>query len=277
MSKLPDLLRVFDGTHLPLPRNKHQLVLITSALATNSSWLLQHFVRASLAQQRNSITGIEKVQQKRPVIFVSLIDDVEFHRRCFMKAGIDLDALIAQKLFIYVDGFTKLFGPSPDLSNSLVVYLQSADKATWLSQIRSVILQLEAGDILPTLVLEGLDVLHALGIMSAKEILRFVHDLQELSGVLIASSYSSDIMLTGMSTLAVEQNAYLLSLIRRAVAVFSIRPLSTGMAGDVTGTIRITNGGQPCDGQGNVDQGEFHYFVGEGKSGGVKVFEKGHG
>ncbi|KAK9370192.1 hypothetical protein V1509DRAFT_329940 [Lipomyces kononenkoae] len=278
MSKLSDLLRVFDGAHLPSPQKQHQLILITSTLATNSSWVLQHFVRASLTPHPTAIPGTERVQLKRPVIFVSFVHDVDFHVRCFRKAGMDLDALIAQKLFIYFDGVTRLFNSSPDVHNPSI-YLQSAYKSTWLSQIQSAILQLEVEEILPTVVFEGLDLLHALGIMSARESLQFVHDLQEVkhSGILIASSHSNEIMLAGTSTLAVEQNTYLLSLVRRAVAVFSIRPLSTGMAEDVTGTIRITNGGQPCERRGHVDQGEFHYFIGEGNSGGVKVFEKGHG
>ncbi|KAK9359085.1 hypothetical protein V1504DRAFT_240199 [Lipomyces starkeyi] len=276
MSKLPDLLRVFDGAHLPQSRNHPQLILITSALSTSSSWLLQHFVRASITNQPGSLYETDRVPQKRPVVFVSFSHDIEFHIRCFRKAGIDLNAFITQKLFIYVDGFTKLFVASPNEAKS-VVYLQSANKSAWLKQILSAIVELKAGDLSPTLIFEGLDILHALGIMSVDEILRFVQDMQEHSGISIISSNSADRMLTGMSTLAREQKACLHALVRRAVAVFSIRPLSTGMAEDVTGAIRITNGGQPCDGRGIVEEGEFHYFLADGNVGSVKVFEKGHG
>ncbi|KAK9326379.1 hypothetical protein V1517DRAFT_311601 [Lipomyces orientalis] len=275
MSKLPDLLRVFDGAHLPLSKTYPQLILVTSALSTSGSWILQHFVRASVANQQGSPYGSDSLEQKRPVVFVSFLHDLEFHARCFRKAGLDLNAIITAKQFIYVDGFTRLFVATPAETNSMV-YLQSANKSTWLYQIRSAILEAKAGGISPTLIFEGLDSLHALGIMTAKEILRFVADLQEDSAISIISAYSVDRMLDGMSTLAQEQTAYLFSLARRAVAVFSLRPLSTGMAEDVTGAMRITNGGQPCDAREIVDENEFHYFLGDGNVGGVKVFEKGH-
>ncbi|KAK9246494.1 hypothetical protein V1506DRAFT_535290 [Lipomyces tetrasporus] len=274
MSKLPDLLRVFDGAHLPPSRTYPQLILVTSALSTNSSWLLQHFVRASIANQHGSLYGSDSLAQKRPVVFVSFMHDLEFHARCFRKTGLDLNAIITEKRFIYVDGFTQLFVATPPETNSMV-YLQSANKSTWLDQVRSAILEAKAGGISPTLIFEGLDSLHALGIMTAKEILRFVNNLQEDSGISIISAYSADRMLDGMSTLAQEQTTYLFSLVRRAVAVFSVRSLSTGMAEDVTGAIRITKGGQPCEAREIVDENEFHYFLGDGNIGGVKVFEKG--
>ncbi|KAK9465983.1 hypothetical protein V1512DRAFT_291880 [Lipomyces arxii] len=272
MSRLPDLLRVFDGAYLPSSENA--LILVMGGLSTSVSWLLQHFARACISGQNISMTRSKDVQQKVPVVFVSFMQDLEFYSRCFSKVGIDLTHMIAQKQIVFVDGFTGLLLGKPASKSPTDVFLNKDKYTTWIDTIRTEIFNLSP-DIKPTLIIECLDVLHAMAVMTASEILHMIGSLQKLAGITIVSACSANSMLTGSTNLADQQDQMLLGLIRRAVAVFSLRPLSTGQAEDVTGMIRITRGGQLTYSGAVIDEEEYHYFVGNGGSGAVKVFVKG--
>ncbi|KAK9381154.1 uncharacterized protein V2V93DRAFT_368464 [Kockiozyma suomiensis] len=289
MSKLPDLLRVFDGAYLPPSATASNtdgvshLLTVTASVSTNPSWLLQHFARASIGSFETLGRGDKNVEtpaEKAPVMYISFLQDLEFYKRSLKKAGVDIGLLIHQKQFVFVDGFSNLFGEILSKRDSLAsLYLQSKKSAHWPAQIENLVSELGTSHgAKPLIIVEGFEILHALGVLSPADILRLVRDLQELSGILVVCVSSSDAILKGPTTLATGQEELFVSLIHRSLAVFAIRPLDSGIAEDVTGTIRITRGGQPAEDGGShvIEEGEYHYFVGDGNLSGVRVFEKGH-
>ena len=71
-----------------------------------------------------------------------------------------------------------------------------------------------------------------------------------------------------------EHASLVLGLAHEADFVASLRLLDTGLAGDVSGVMRVTRGGGPAPGaDGAVEERELLYHV--TGDGGVKVFERG--
>lgn len=73
------------------------------------------------------------------------------------------------------------------------------------------------------------------------------------------------------TSLEKEQAAFALSLAHEADMVMSLRMLDTGTARDVSGVLRVTNGGSASGAV--AEERELLYFV--GADGGVRVFERG--
>lgn len=66
----------------------------------------------------------------------------------------------------------------------------------------------------------------------------------------------------------------ILSLAHKADFVASLRLLDTGLAGDVSGVLRVTRrGGTPQEAESDVEEQDLLYHV--SGDGGVKVFERG--
>lgn len=95
MSKLPDLLRVFDGAYLPPSATASNtdgvshLLTVTASVSTNPSWLLQHFARASIGSFETLGRGDKNVEtpaEKAPVMYISFLQDLEFYKRSLKKA-----------------------------------------------------------------------------------------------------------------------------------------------------------------------------------------------
>ncbi|KAK7205073.1 hypothetical protein BZA70DRAFT_172495 [Myxozyma melibiosi] len=302
MSISSDLLRVFDGKYLPVPAaspdqgDDSQLLLITASLETNASWLLQHFARScignstgrSIGRRADSLGGGGETgaggdrHWRAPVVFLSFVQEFQFYARSFKKTGVDVSSLIQKKSFLYIDGFSKLVCDLPPAAASESrpeLYLRAENKDKWIQQIANAVAGLsKTTSYRPMVIVEGIEMLHVLGIWPVQEILDFVSDLQEIAGISVISVSGSNAVLRGATSLSQGQEALFFSLLNRASAVFSIRSLDSGYAKDVTGVIRITKGGQPSgDGKApSIDEGEYHYFVGEGNLSGVRVFEKGH-
>ncbi|KAK9448720.1 uncharacterized protein V1518DRAFT_418013 [Limtongia smithiae] len=284
MSNFPDLLRIFDGRYLPEPflgpgegpsrptRLSRNLLLVANAVSTNASWLLQHFSKLSL---------VGAVGADTQVVFVSFVQNVEFHAECFKKAGVDINLHIAQKSFVFVDGSSALFNDLPAASSSISaahtsLHLKAGLFPSWREQLQTLLERSRRGETRPRrqiLCLEALDMVMALGIAGATELLNLVTELRNSADTTIVSTYSSAEMLTGYSPLAREQCMYLQGLSRQALAIFSLRPLESGYSDEVSGFLRITRGGEPTTEV--VECGEFHYFVGEGNLGSAKVFVRG--
>jgi elongator complex protein 6 len=94
------------------------------------------------------------------------------------------------------------------------------------------------------------------------------------------ASNSSASELQRATPLEEEHAAFLIATAHRARMVMQLRNLDTGVAKDVSGILRISQGGEGTDDGHTRDEGENHwepkevlYFV--QRDAGVKVFERG--
>ncbi|KAK9457143.1 hypothetical protein V1511DRAFT_485755 [Dipodascopsis uninucleata] len=279
MSSLPVLLQLFDGCYLPgrkdslVPKSysdTKKLILVTGTQCTNPSWLLQSFVRASLIAERTP----SSLDISRNVVFVSFEQDYHFHLECFKKSRLNISEQLSDS-FVFIDGVQSIFSESQTTEKT---ELAESQQAQWITQIKSHLQRLSANGMPPaTLVIEGIDNLLYLGIMrSERDVLMFVSRLREDAGTTIVSlNVLSQKSLENSGDLEHIHNRSIEGFYRMAHAVYSLRPLPTGRAHDITGLLRLVRGGQPLDI--SFDTGEYQYFVGDGNLSSASVFVKGHG
>ncbi|KAK9473590.1 uncharacterized protein V1510DRAFT_414450 [Dipodascopsis tothii] len=270
---LPDLLRVFSSksarTSSFLPsKPTAQLIILTSAPETSATWLLDNVFRARFAG-----AGAGCATEKK-VVLVSFLHDFSFHIESMRKYGVDLAARSRTDEFAFVDGFSRLLddpAEAPDGDNVVL----SAPATGWKAQISAAMGA--AGSSL--LVVEAPEMAVGLGMLSDADMHYLLMDLQAQSVCTVVVTTPLGEHLDGGPRL---QSV----LADRALAVLSVRPLSTGMARDVTGTVTIERGGAPLfffgDGrdtdEDTVEAGEFLFSLGEGAAtsgSSLRVFEKG--
>jgi elongator complex protein 6 len=94
---------------------------------------------------------------------------------------------------------------------------------------------------------------------------------QKVHSSIVTLAADEALISTQATSLEKKHAAFALSLAHEAEMIISLRMLDTGTARDVSGVLRITNGGGST---GHVaDERELLYFV--GGDGGVRVFERG--
>ncbi|KAK9475832.1 hypothetical protein V1514DRAFT_370194 [Lipomyces japonicus] len=277
MTLVPDKLRVFNGSQFILPQinqnNSSHLILVTESKATSASWLLQHYIKAGLS----SSPHVSDSNDHRKIVLVSFLQDQHFHFNCLRKYGIDLTA--KKSSFSFVDGISNFFSDGDNKANGLTtLYLRASRSSSWSEQLTNVLRDLSTDESKPLLIIEGIDVLIPLQVLSASDILNFIFDLYKSSSTIVVSMRHSPDLQNTFTQIGAQHGNLLSSLQRQSHAVISLRPLITGAAEDVTGLIRIVRGGAAVQTpQFDVTVDEFHYFVGEGNLSGVKIFEKGRG
>ncbi|KAK9462265.1 uncharacterized protein V1516DRAFT_611912, partial [Lipomyces oligophaga] len=241
------------------------LLTVTTTQATSSTWLLEHFIKVGLNSEPEEL-----------VMFLSFTHDLQFHAEGLKKVGIDIHRPRHLGLFTYIDGCSKLFDTSyGDSRKPGLAHFLSKDIHLWFSLFDRMATHMQFNHKWtrkPIVIVEGMDVLHALNVLSAVDILRFIMDLQEHSKTCVVSVSGDLSFLQGSTPLADSQFNLISSLINRSNAVFALRPLDSGHAHDVTGTLRISRGGAVNSGS-QVDETELQYFIGHGNTS-VRLFRR---
>ena len=96
--------------------------------------------------------------------------------------------------------------------------------------------------------------------------------------MVITASADYPLLQSPSTPVEVDHSAFVSGLAQQAYFVLSLRLLSTGIAKDVSGVLRITRGPEAKDleaADGEIAEKEFLYFV--AGDGSVKVFERGAG
>ena len=130
------------------------------------------------------------------------------------------------------------------------------------------------------LILDGLDFLLAATAYPVEDLLDMIDKLRgHAMSTVITGNTDSPLLQTYASSNPLEKAhaAFVMSLAHQAKIVMSVRELDTGGATDVSGVLRITNGGDKQWEEGHrpkvVEEKECLYFV--GGDGSVRVFERG--
>ena len=201
--------------------------------------------------------------------------------------GTDLAQAQHQGRFIFLDGFSRLFAPTTRSPGSNYKTINLSSHTSWSHQLAQYItkaLREVKGE--PALIIEGVDFLLAAGLdnITAPHLLSLLSLLSEVTLFrLVLTKYTSRTFISLFADhnliysdhetdLTRNQSVLATSLIHRAYAISSLRPLQTGMAKDVNGVIRMTRGGAwydfPKDTKGSADEEEWEmlYRIDDGKA-----------
>ncbi|ODQ68594.1 hypothetical protein NADFUDRAFT_49232 [Nadsonia fulvescens var. elongata DSM 6958] len=212
--------------------SKGNIILTTSTLEVSPIWLIHHIIQQTI----NS-------DNKRKIVLVSLLQDKEFHEKQLRKFGIELkNPKYSSKLQI-LDNFSNL-----DLNQNLKC------PSSFLTQLARNISSDHADNDGPIVLIENLDFLLTAASVTASDLLYFITDLQ-FSGASTLLFCNADVPLimhdqtssSGQPPIVDEQGQFLFQLLHRSVITISLRPLKTGRADDITGVLRVSNGGKPLN------------------------------
>lgn len=203
------------------------LNIVTSRLGVSPAWLLETICSRS-------------VDLQLPTLLVTFQNFETVHSRVFKKLGL--------------------------LSNPLLKVLDlSADvHAGSLAAMASKITSCKAS----VIVMETVDIFIATGIASAHDLAQFLYSVRGTdSSSLFVSCYSDNALINSDGSLAEAQTAFLTELFMQASLIITMRPMPTGRADDVTGILRLSNGGRGDQAR----EAEYLYLV---KGDSAKVFHR---
>ena len=228
------------------------LTLITGTLGASPSWVILGFLAAVTdgASRSQSIDAVAAASApiSNSVALTSWLHDPAFWRESGRKLPINFSKI---NLLNYLN---------EPLPASLAVLAKEIN-----SSIPSTVAPAST-----TLIVDGLDFLLASTSHTAQELLGLLSSLRQSFGrVIITAQADAPFLHVQGTPLEVSHAAFVTSLAHQAETVMSLRELETGAAKDVSGILRVTQGGQGDD----VEQNECLYLVEGG--GTVKVVEKG--
>lgn len=197
--------------------NGHNLITITSSPSNSPFWLINALIEARITAATDSGTT------SGPVTVGSFIHSAKPYTDVLNRQKIDANS------YRVIDLLTDFVIKNIAKPRAKVL----AELLDAFTQVPSSMIVLEQPEILLTL-LDGLtsDELHR----------KFILPLMEKCGILVIStniSYS----VSGVGRDSIQFARFASGCLYKSIAVLSLRPLETGRAKDVTGSLRITRGG----------------------------------
>lgn len=203
------------------------LNVVTSRLGVSPAWLLETVCSRS-------------VDLQLPTLFVTFQSFEIIHSKVFKKLG-----LLSNPLFNVLDLSAEIHGGS------------LASMASKITSYRASVV-----------VMETVDICIATGLASAHELAQFLYSIRgDSSSSLFVSCYSDNALINSAGSQAEAQTALLTELFMQASLIITMRPMPTGRADDVTGILRLSNGGRGDE----VREAEYLYLV---KGDSAKVFHR---
>lgn len=266
-------LHLFSGNtlipHGSLAQRHHLFSTITHIQGTSPTWLTNHLVENALydtcllnegANRRSSV--------KSDVVFISFTNDFKHYEAGWKKLGMDLNDV---KEFKYVDLFTDLFQRiQPTEPESIVKLFQG--------EIYPVLASLNTASKKPKVVfIEGLEFLLLSTTISSLQLLSLLSKLTASTSSLFVT-LPTDTPLHSITEINVQSSRqhqyhdFLIRVLHRTNLNLALRPLTTGKASDVTGSLTVSRGCVPFgDLEKEVLEREYLYLVKAGDSG-VRLF-----
>ncbi|KAI0547548.1 hypothetical protein F4679DRAFT_361201 [Xylaria curta] len=270
------------------------LVLLSGVLGSSTNWLVHRYLYSLLASQSSSSISRHDLlaesedaplQPHTSVIFVSFLRDYAFWKDGAKRLGLDLDVASKKGSFVFVDGLTGLFMPSPehgrrqavtDASGRRILVAATTDHLNRTLEDVVAHVQFLTPGTETVLVIDQLDVLLAAAgdAMSSQGLRDTILGLREKVHATIITISADEPLIAAQGTPLEKEHASLaLSLAHDAQLIMSLRLLETGTAKDVSGVLRVTPGGDEGTAGTPVEDRELLYFI--GGDGSVRVFERG--
>lgn len=252
MAQKQDLNLFIDNSIIPekVFTTEPLLGLITHTQGTSPSWLINLLIENSL--YGTCVINHEKNQHREiraDTVVVSFLHDYEYYEKELRRNGIELND---NKQFHFIDLFTDLFQKISTPESIAKLFDQIATQIQGFSQKKSVIF------------IEGIEFLLAATNITSIQLLNQVNKLVKLSNaVFVISSTDKELIdahngnqnLPEFKTLD-----FVIRLIHRSNVVLGLRPLETGRAKDITGTLTISKGTIPFESL-VVSEKEYLYFI----------------
>lgn len=266
------------------------VTLVSSTYEVEPTWLVSVLLSRVLSQtaaagstgRSNKASSKQGISTEEPdhVVLVSFVDKSTVYERALSKLGIDVQRL-RRKVYFNAGNNTNTTNSSSrntnNTNNTLLPFTQINISGTLTNDLTPLTQFLQTTITSPpprTLILfESIDMLVALG-HSAQQVLDLATVVQSLSRNAFFF-VNADPELLGQqqqgnlhepfaaaapgTTLEAVQTATLLGLMYRSKLVLAVRPLRTGRAKDVTGTLSISRG--PLCTDDSVVEDSYQYFV----------------
>ncbi|OTB07295.1 hypothetical protein M426DRAFT_317980 [Hypoxylon sp. CI-4A] len=283
-TRIPPLLDPYLG-----PPPETSLVLLSGVLGSTTNWLVLRYLYSLLSASSDSVAKDDLDSPNKDdtsVVLISFLRDSAFWRDGAGKLGIDLDLMAKKGRFIFVDGLTGLFHaasrshtprPSPgNLSRTKVLATPTLQHLRKELQDAIAQIQHSVPEQKTILIVDQLDLFLATSEdeISSQGLRETLLDTREkVHSTIVTVSADEPLMAPQATFLEKEHAAFVTSLAHDAHLVLSLRMLDTGTARDVSGVLRVTQGGELDALDKLVEERELLYFV--AGDGGVRVFERG--
>ncbi|KAI0462791.1 hypothetical protein LJB42_003592 [Komagataella kurtzmanii] len=236
----------------------------TDTQGTSSSWLTTCFVEnlifgtCNINKDANSFKT-SKFSLKNPrsrVVIVSFLHGISFYNKTWVKyLGVESSFQGDENLSFF------------DLSTAEA----PVDKL-----FKPVIAALKSSALPCTLILDHPELYFLTNQCSINEFMSQISYINSLANVLVSTFADAnliDLNETDSSTITHRQTEFLTKLYHRSQGILSLRPLETGRADDVTGTMTVSKGSISFEDEAkNLEINEQQYLYLVNKEGSVKVF-----
>lgn len=248
MSTLKQDLVLFADTSI-IPRGSKVCGTITHTQGTSPAWLVESLVENGLFGTCSiNADGKASRSLRGDVVLISLVHDEGFYD--LKRNSI---ALGETPQFHFVDLFTDLFGKVGDVEHLNKTFDQLASQIDQYTSEHK------------TVLVEGLEFLIGATQLTASHILNQLTKLQRVSQaifvILAADKELVQLKVNDSSLIEFRMNELLTRLIHRSHLAISLRPLETGKAKDVTGTLTISRGALPFEGSTEVMEKEYLFLT----------------
>ncbi|KAH3674246.1 hypothetical protein WICPIJ_009646 [Wickerhamomyces pijperi] len=260
-------LHLFSGNaiipHKSLTKS-HLFTTISHVQGTSPTWLVNYLIDNALYDTCLLNEGQStRSSVKSGVVFISLINDSKTYEAGLKKLGVDLKSI---PQFQFIDLFTDLFTKVQPQEPQSIAKLFDSEVFPHISKTKK-----------PIIFIEGLELLLLSTQITSIQLLGYLSQLTSLSKslFLITPSDSELHDITTINTQSSRQHQYhdfLIRVLHRTNLNIALRPLSTGKAKDVTGTLTISRGSVPFEGLDGLEilEREYLYLVSRDNS--VKLF-----
>lgn len=219
--------------------SENAVSLVTSTYEIMPTWLVHSLLSLILGR---------KTKGPEHVVLISFLDRSQLYNRALLKTGIDLNrkkvaAPGSAAPFTHVDLSKLLTEDLAVIQSTIEKNIKSAPESTCI-------------------LFENPDLLLPLG-RSSEAVLEFASSLQKRASNIFFFCQADDELLVDSpvvtNSLEARQNGLLLGLLYRSQLSLAVRPLSTGRANDVTGTLIISKG--PLCTDDSVQEDSYQYLV----------------
>lgn len=252
MSQKQDLNLFIDNSIIPekVFATDPLFGLITHTQGTSPSWLLNLLIENSL--YGTCVINHEKNQHREiraDTVVISFLHDFEYFEKDLRRNGIELND---NKQFHFIDLFTDLFQKISTPESIAKTIDQIATQIQSIPNKKRI------------LFIEGIEFLLSATSISSIELLNQIDKLNKVTnGIFVISSVDKELIDVHQSNPNLPEFKtldFVIRLLHRSNIVLGLRPLETGRAKDITGTLTISKGTVPFDSL-VISEKEYLFFI----------------
>ncbi|CCH46153.1 Elongator complex protein 6 [Wickerhamomyces ciferrii] len=251
MSQQQDLNLFVDNSIIPqkVYRDEPLFGVITHTQGTSPSWLINLLIENAL--YGTCVINHEKNQHRQlrsNVVVISFLNDFDFYEKDLKRNGIEVND---NQQFHFIDLFTDLF-QKINTPESIVKIFDQLSKTIQNIPNKK------------TILIEGIEFLLSSTGITSIQLLNQINKLNKIADALFiitgADKELIDIQHANPSLPEFKTLDFIIRLLHRSNIVLGLRPLETGRAKDITGTLTISKGTIPFDSL-VVSEKEYLFFV----------------